>query len=281
MDKTIQLVNGLEMPRLGFGTWKLQEGPEAKDSVAHALQVGYTHIDTAQIYGNEVSVGQVIKESSLDRGDIFLTTKVWNTNTTYQEAADTIDLSLEKLQTDYLDLLLIHWPNPKPVRENDGWIQRNAEVWRAMEDAYQAGKVKAIGVSNFQIHHLEELFKTAKIKPMVNQIVLAPGMTQDNLVNYCRDHNIVLEAYSPLGHGGIFDNQVILALSDKYGKTPAHLALAWSLQKGFVPLPKSKTPDNITANLDIFDIELAPEDMGVLDNLQGIIEMSDPDKTDF
>lgn len=281
MEKLVSLANGKEMPRLGFGTWKLKDGPEAKDSVAHALKVGYRHVDTAQIYGNEVSVGQAIAESDLKREDIFLTTKVWNTRTTFEEAAASIEESLEKLQTHYVDLLLIHWPNPEPVRANDGWKTRNAEVWKAMEAAYKSGKAKAIGVSNFQIHHLQALLETAEITPMVNQIVLAPGLDQAELVAFCQDHDIVPEAYSPLGHGGIFDNEDIKALADKYGKTPAQVALRWSLQKGFVPLPKSKTPANIESNLDIFDFELADEDMIILDTVQGIIEMSDPDKTTF
>lgn len=180
MMEDYTLSNGLKIPKIGFGTWQIPEGDEAYNSVAYALEVGYRHVDTAQIYGNEVSVGRAIADSGLSREDIFLTTKVWNDKHSYDLAKESIDESLKKLGTDYLDLLLIHWPNPKALRENDAWKAGNAGAWKAMEEAYKEGKVKAIGVSNFMIHHLEALFETAEIKPHVNQVPLAPGCPQED-----------------------------------------------------------------------------------------------------
>lgn len=279
--KSYTLHNGIKIPVIGFGTWKLTEGDEAYEAVSVALSAGYTHIDTAQIYGNEASVGRAMKDSNLNRADIFLTTKIWNTEHTYEQAMASFETSLEKLQTDYVDLLLIHWPNPIGVREDNGYVQRNKEIWRAMEELYRTKKVRAIGVSNFRQHHLEDLLESAKIQPMVNQIKLAPGLTENELVAYCHNHNILLEAYSPLGHGSIFDHQEMLAIAEKYQTGPAQIALAWSLAKGFLPLPKSATKNNIIHNLQALDITLSKEDVARLDNMQGIAETSDPDQTDF
>lgn len=275
------LSNGVTIPKIGFGTWQILEGEEAYNSVTHALKVGYTHVDTAQIYGNEVSVGKAIADSGIARKDIFLTTKVWNDKHDYELAKASIEESLERLGTDYVDLLLIHWPNPKALRENDAWKAGNAGAWKAMEEAYKAGKVRAIGVSNFMIHHLEALFETAEIKPHVNQVLLAPGCPQEELAAFCRQHDILLEAYSPLGTGSIFQNEVVKAIADKYGKSVAQVALAWSLQKGFLPLPKSVTPKNIEANLGIFGFVLSDEDVATLDNVEGVSQQKDPDQANF
>lgn len=275
------LSNGVKIPNIGFGTWQIPEGEEAYKAVSHALKMGYTHIDTAQIYGNEVSVGRAIADSHLKREDIFLTTKVWNDKHDYELAKASIEESLEKLGVDHLDLLLIHWPNPKALRENDAWKEGNAGAWKAMEEAYKAGKVKAIGVSNFMIHHLEALFETAEIKPHVNQVLLAPGCPQEELVAFCNNHQILLEAYSPLGTGSIFNNDVVKDVAAKYHKSVAQVALRWSLDKGFLPLPKSVTPANITANLNIFDFKLEKEDIAILDGVEGVSQQSDPDKTNF
>lgn len=276
-----QLSNGVNIPKIGFGTWQIPEGEEVYKSVTHALKVGYRHVDTAQIYRNEVGVGQAIADSDLAREDIFLTTKIWNDKHDYDLAKASIEESLEKLGVDYVDLLLIHWPNPKAQREQDAWKAGNAATWKAMEEAYRAGKVRAIGVSNFMIHHLEALLETAEIKPQVNQVLLAPGCTQEDLVSFCRQHDILLEAYSPLGTGSIFDNPVVQNLAAKYGKSIAQVALRWSLQKGFLPLPKSVTPNNIEANLQIFDFELSEEDVDKLDKLDGVKSQKNPDEVDF
>lgn len=279
--ETYKLSNGVEIPKLGFGTWQLEEGEMAYNSVSKALEYGYNHIDTAQAYGNEKSVGQAIIDSGVNREDIFLTTKVWNTRGTYEEAYSSIQRSMAKLQVDYLDLLLIHWPNPKAFREDDAWKERNKEVWRAMEDFYKEGKIKAVGISNFQIHHIEELLKTAEVVPHVNQISLSPGLTQDELVKYCQDKEIQIEAYSPLGKGGAFSNETLKEMAAKYDRTVAQICLRWSLHHGFLPLPRSKTPANIKSNLNIFDFDLSPEDIERLNHLEGIVEMTDPDKGDF
>ncbi|MFV8210576.1 aldo/keto reductase [Streptococcus pluranimalium] len=277
--ETYILSNGVTIPKLGFGTWQIPDGDEAYQAVSHALKVGYTHIDTAQAYKNEASVGRAIADSGVARKDIFLTTKVWNSNHSYDLAKASIEESLQKLGVDYIDLLLIHWPNPKAFRDN--WKEANAETWRAMEEFYEAGKVRAIGVSNFMQHHLEALFETAKVKPMVNQILLAPGCPQDELVAFCRQEDILLEAYSPLGTGAIFKNELANELADKYGKSVAQIALRWSLQKEFLPLPKSVTPKNITSNLDIFDFVISDEDEDKLDTVQGVATQKDPDSVEF
>lgn len=274
------LSNNVSIPELGFGTWQAPNGDVAVSAVKKALEVGYRHIDTAQGYKNEDSVGQAIKESGIPREEIFLTTKLWNENHSYDLVLSSFEESLKKLQTDYIDLFLIHWPNPVKFRDN--WQSANAETWRAMEELYQAGKIKAIGVSNFLPHHFEELKKTATIFPMVNQIFLAPGELQKEVVSYCQEHNVLLEAYSPLGTGKIFDVPEMQELSDKYGKTIAQIAIRWSLQHGFLPLPKSVTPSRIEENLAVFDFELSDEDMQRIDQLDGVVgKATNPDTTGF
>ncbi|WP_430609625.1 aldo/keto reductase [Enterococcus sp. DIV0876] len=274
------LSNNVTIPELGFGTWQTPNGEVAVDSVKKALAAGYRHIDTAQGYKNEASVGQAIKESGIPREEIFLTTKLWNGNHSYDLVMSSFAESLEKLQTDYVDLFLIHWPNPVAFREN--WQMANAESWRAFEELYQSGKIKAIGVSNFLPHHLEELKKTATIFPMVNQIFLAPGELQPEVVQYCQEHNILLEAYSPLGTGKIFDVPEMKELAEKYDKTIAQIALRWSLQHGFLPLPKSVTPSRIEENLAVFDFELSSDDIKTIDQLDGVVgKASNPDTTGF
>ncbi|EMC28798.1 putative reductase [Streptococcus mutans ST6] len=275
------LINGVHIPKIGFGTWKLADGDEAYKSVSYALEVGYRHVDTAQYYGNEVSVGRAIADSPIKREELFITTKIWNDKYSYDEAKQSVEESLAKLKLNYLDLLLIHWPNPKALRENDAWKTRNADVWRAMEDLYQAGKVRAIGVSNFMIHHLEPLLEVATVKPMVNQVLLAPGCSQEDLVAFCRQNEMILEAYSPLGTGSIFDNQTAQDLANKYNKTVAQIALRWSLQKGFLPLPKSATPKNILSNLAIFDFDLTEDDILKLDKIENVKSQGNPDETAF
>ncbi|AVM71686.1 aldo/keto reductase [Streptococcus mutans] len=275
------LINGVHIPKIGFGTWKLADGDEAYKSVSYALEIGYRHVDTAQYYGNEVSVGRAIADSPIKREELFITTKIWNDKHSYDEAKQSVEESLAKLKLNYLDLLLIHWPNPKALRENDAWKTRNADVWRAMEDLYQTGKVRAIGVSNFMIHHLEPLLEVATVKPMVNQVLLAPGCSQEDLVAFCRQNEMILEAYSPLGTGSIFDNQTAQDLANKYNKTVAQIALRWSLQKGFLPLPKSATPKNILSNLTIFDFDLTEDDILKLDKIENVKSQGNPDETAF
>ena len=280
--KTYLLNNGVRIPVLGFGTWKAKDGEEAYQATLAALKTGYRHIDTAAIYKNEESVGRAIKDSGIPREELFITTKLWNDIHTYEEAQEAFAASMERLGLDYLDLYLIHWPNPKPLRENDAWKKRNAEVWRAMEDLYNLGKIRAIGVSNFLPHHLEALLETARMTPAVNQIRLAPGVYQTEAVNSCREHEILLEAWGPFGQGELFQNPAVQAVADKYGKIIAQVALAWSLQEGFLPLPKSVTPSRIASNLDCFDIELDAADLEVLKNVSGLAGGApNPDGMDF
>ncbi|KXT86077.1 aldo/keto reductase [Streptococcus panodentis] len=280
--KEYLLNNGVGIPVLGFGTWKAQDGEEAYQAVLAALEAGYRHIDTAAVYKNEESVGRAIKDSGIPREELFITTKLWNGNHSYEEAREAFARSMERLGLDYLDLYLIHWPNPKPLRENDAWKKRNAEVWRAMEDLYQEGLIRAIGVSNFLPHHLEALLETARLTPAVNQIRLAPGVYQTETVAFCREQDILLEAWGPFGQGELFQNPAVQTVADKYGKTIAQVALAWSLQEGFLPLPKSVRPERIKSNLDCFDVELSPEDLEVLKNIRGLAGGApNPDGMDF
>ena len=274
------LSNGVEIPCIGFGTWQTPDGDVAREAVKSAIKAGYTHIDTAQAYGNEESVGQGIKESGVAREDLFITTKLWNMSHSYELCKRDFEESLKKLGLDYVDLYLIHWPNPITFR--DHWQEANAETWKAMEELYKEGKIRAIGISNFRQHHIDELLKTAEIKPMVNQIRLCPGETQDELVEYSRSKEMILEAYSPLGTGKIFDVPEMQALAEKYGKSIAQICIRWSLQQGYLPLPKSVTASRIEENIKVFDFELEESDVKLIAGLTGCVGVSgDPDNMPF
>ena len=279
--KSYTLNNGVSIPVLGFGTWKAENGEVAYQAVLEALKAGYRHIDTAAIYKNEESVGRAIRDSGIPRQEIFVTTKLWNTIHSYDETRHAFEESMEKLGLDYLDLYLIHWPNPKPLRENDEWKTRNAEVWRAMEDLYKEGKIRAIGVSNFLPHHLDALLETARIIPAVNQVRLAPGVYQEEVVDYCREKGILLEAWGPFGQGELFDKTEVQEIADKYGKSVAQIALAWSLAEGFLPLPKSVTASRIQSNLDCFGIELSKDEREVLKTISVTSGAPRVDEMDF
>ena len=277
---TYRLTDGIDIPSVGFGTWQTPDGEVAVQSVRCALEAGYAHIDTAQAYGNEESVGKAIRLSGVPRKDLFITTKLWNANHSYDLTLRSFDESMNKLGLDYLDLFLIHWPNPLAFR--DRWEQANAESWKAMEELYEAGKIRAIGISNFRPHHMDALLKTAKITPMVNQIRLCPGDTQDETVAYCREHQMVIEAYSPLGTGRIFDVPEMQTLARKYNRSIAQICIRWSLQRGYLPLPKSVTPARIQENLHVFDFELSEDDVQLIANLKGCVGYaSDPDTRTF
>ena len=276
----MKLVNGVEIPVIGFGTWQVQNGQEAYQAVLCALQNGYTHIDTAAVYGNEESVGKAILDSGIPRERLFITTKLWNQVRGYEETIEAVETSLRKLKLDYIDLYLIHWPNPLKYR--DCWEEKNSESWRAMEDLYQMGKIKAIGVSNFLIHHLEALKKTQRIAPMVNQIKLFPGLQQEELCRYCEKEQIVLEAYSPFGTGRIFEVQELKELARKYNKTVAQICIRYAIQKNRIPLPKSVTRERILSNLKVFDFELEEADVAFLDLLPNYVgPLRDIDHIDF
>jgi diketogulonate reductase-like aldo/keto reductase len=258
------------MPWVGFGTFKIENGEIAKNSVLEALKAGYRHIDTAAIYGNEESVGQAIKESGIKREDLFITSKVWNTEQGYESTLKAFQDSLDKLGTDYLDLYLIHWPKDK-----------NIETWKEIEKLYKEKKILAIGVSNFKIHHLEELMEKTEIVPMVNQVECHPQFPQDELKVFCDKHKIQLEAWGPLMQGEIFKKQVMKNLASKYDKTIAQITLRWQYQRGVVAIPKSVTPDRIKSNGQIFDFEISDDDIKEIESLKGERIGPDPDKITF
>ncbi|WP_300675288.1 aldo/keto reductase [Soonwooa sp.] len=257
--KNFVLNNGLQIPEIGFGTWQIPDGEIVKNAVTYALEQGYRHIDTAKIYENEKGIGEAIKESDIDRKDIFLTTKVWNTSRGYQSTLDAFEKSAELLQTDYFDLYLIHWPaNAQQFSDNK---ELNAETWRALEELYKQGKVKAIGVCNFLVHHLEELKETAKIQPMINQIEYHPGYLQTDVVDYCKANNILVEAWSPIGSGRILQDETLIKIAKNYNVSVAQLCIKFCLQNDILALPKSVTPANIKANLDVDSFVISEEDM--------------------
>ena len=271
---TFTLGNGVKIPCIGFGTWQTPDGETTINAVKAALASGYRHIDAAPVYNNEKSLGIGIKESGVPRQDIFITSKLANSRRGYDQTIEGFEITIKDLQLDYLDLYLIHWPNPKNFRDN--WEKNNSESWRAMEDLHKAGKIRALGLSNFHVHHIDSLLKTAAVKPAVNQIRLCPGDTKDELVKASLDRGLHLEAYSPFGGtvGGNGSNNILKApllidLAKKYNKSAAQISLRWCLQRGFLPLPKSVNPINIAANLDVFNFELAEEDVKALSNLEG------------
>lgn len=274
------LSNGVQIPCVGFGTWKTPDGETAITAVKEALQLGYRHIDTAAAYRNEGSVGEGIRQSGIPRNEIFITTKLHNTCHGYEQTHAAFKESMEKLGLDYLDLYLIHWPNPISVR--DHWQEANAGTWRAFEELYADGKIRALGVSNFMPHHLDALLQTAKVIPMVNQVRLCPGETQPVISPICEQLHILLEAYSPLGSGEIFQVPQMQQFAEKYNKSVAQICLRWCLDKGYLPLPKSVTPSRIAENMDIFDFALDQEDIDAIANMTDCCGPSrDPDSIPF
>ena len=274
------LSNGVKIPCVGFGTFQTPNGEIAVNAVLDAIAAGYRHIDTAQGYGNEQSVGAAVKKSGVPRDEIFVTTKLANGEHGYDKTMAAFEVSMKKLDMEYLDLFLIHWPNPIAFRNN--WQEANAGTWKAFEELYRAKRIRSIGISNFRPHHMDELMKTAEIAPMVNQIRLCPGDTQDEVVDYCRARDILLQAYSPFGVGRIFDVPEMKALAEKYGKTVAQICVRWSLQRGYLPLPKSVTPSRIRENADVFGFELDDSDVRLIADLKGCVGYSnDPDHTQF
>lgn len=266
-----KLSNGVNMPSIGFGTYKLGEEQDVIDRVKLALKIGYRQIDTASFYGNEEGVGKGIAQSGVDRKDIFLVTKLWNDDHGYEETINAFNKSIKKLGVDYLDLYLIHWPN-----------KLNSETWRAFEDLYKEGKVRAIGVCNFKIGHLEELKKIAKIMPMVNQIEIHPCKTQKDIIEYCTENNIQVVAWGPIMRGKIFSLPLMLDLAEKYNKSIAQITLRWHIQNGVIPIPKSSNEERIKANIDIFDFNLSNEDMKKIDSLNSNEDVSGvPDNTTY
>lgn len=259
---TFELYNGVRVPCVGYGTYLTPDGEIAKNAVKEALKVGYRHIDTAFIYGNEKAVGEGIKESGINRDEVFVTTKHWITMRGYEKATEAIDISLKNLGLDYLDLYLIHWPCVEKVSPD--WMDINASTWKAFEDAYKSGKIRAIGVSNFQQKHYDALAERCDIKPMVNQIEFHPGYTQPETVSYSQKEGMLVQAFSPLGCGTVLGSETLAAIAQKYNKSVAQICLRFVLQSGLNVLTKSVTPARILENAQIFDFELTAEDMAVI-----------------
>lgn len=269
-----RLANDVHLPMLGFGTWKLKDGPETIEAVTSALKIGYRHIDTAAVYENEKGVGLAIRGSGIPREEIFLTTKAWNDDIRagYDGVIKACDASLELLGLDYVDLYLLHWP----IRD------KHLEAWRAMESLLQEKKVRAIGVCNYCIEDFDALLAAATVRPMINQIEFHPWLTQPDLVAYCREHAIVVEAWSPLMQGKVGEVPEIVEIAARHGKSPAQVVLRWDLQHKIVTIPKSSRPERIAENADIFDFELSLEEMGIIDSLdRGRRFGADPANFDF
>lgn len=253
----VKLHNNVEMPYFGLGVFQSNEGEEVINAVKYAVNMGYRHIDTASMYHNEKGVGEGIRQSNIKREDVFITSKVWNSDQGYDNTINAFNRSLNKLGFEYLDLYLIHWPVSGLYKE----------TWKALEYLYKQGKVKAIGVSNFLIHHLENLLTTAEILPMVNQVEFHPYLVQQDLLDFCTKNKIQFEAWAPLMRGAIHKVDLLNTLAKKYHKNPFQIVLRWDLQKGVITIPKSSNPGRIHSNAQIFDFEISEEDMSEIDRL--------------
>ena len=267
---SFELRNGVQMPYLGLGTYQSDNDQEVVNAIKSAIKIGYRHIDTAAVYKNEEGVGEGIRESGIDRSELFLVSKVWNDDQGYDETLKAFDESLARLGVDYLDLYLIHWPVSGKYKE----------TWKALEYLYAQKKIKAIGVSNFLQHHLEDLLKDCEVVPMVNQMEFHPYLVQQELIDYCNVNGIQYESWSPFMQGKVFELDICDDLAKKYNKSVAQIILRWNLQKGVVAIPKSVHENRIVSNADIFDFELTDEDIAFLDGLE-IGERTGPDPDNF
>jgi diketogulonate reductase-like aldo/keto reductase len=273
------LSNGYKIPCVGFGTWKLDESDSTVDTIKTAIDCGYRHIDTAYSYYNEKSVGKAIRSCSLKREDLFVTTKLGNGSHGYEKTLKEFEISMNNLDIDYVDLYLIHWPRPLSIR--DSWREHNEGSWKAFEELYKAGKIKAIGVSNFLDTHLDAILETATIAPMVNQLELHPRYVQTDVVQYCKDRRMIVEAWSPLIKGD-FSHPVLVEIASKYNKSVAQILLGWSIQQGFLPLPKSSNKERMIENSNIFDFKLSDEDLEAMKVLETLGRTgAHPDTAEF
>lgn len=272
INGSFTLSNGVEMPYLGLGVFKVQDGKQVLESVQYALEAGYRHIDTAAIYQNERGVGKAIRNSGIPREKIFLTSKVWNSDQGYESTLQAYDLSLKKLETDYLDLYLIHWP----VRG------KYKETWRALEKIYSEGRVKAIGVSNFLKHHLQDLLPEVNVVPMVDQVEFHPYLLQKELFEFCLEHQIQYEAWSPIMRGKVVELEILKKMAKKYQRTEVQITLRWDLQKGVITIPKSIQKERIISNAQLFDFEISFDDMKQIDGMDCTVRYgADPDNFNF
>jgi diketogulonate reductase-like aldo/keto reductase len=267
---------GLGIPCIGFGTWQTSDG-QTVDSVKNAIEIGYRHIDTAAVYENEKGVGQGIRESGIDRKELFITSKLWNTHRGYEPALKAFETSLKNLELDYIDLYLIHWPSNKA---NGSTV--NSYTWRAFEKLYKEGLIKSIGVSNFLEHHLRSLLFNAEIVPAVNQIEFHPGQMQSEVVSFCKSNDILVAAWSPLGTGRMLNDHTLIGIAAKYRKSVAQICIRWILQNDILPIPKSVTPARIRENIDVFDFEISDADIQIINAIPFFGGSGfDPDTVDF
>ena len=255
----IKLSNEVEIPCMGYGTWRTPAGDDTVTAVKSAIECGFRHIDTAQLYGNEESVGEGIRAAGIDRREIFLTTKLKNSDQGYDATLKAFESSLKRLGVEYVDLYLIHWP--VPVMFKDNWQEISRQTWKAMERLYEEKLIRAIGLSNFLPHHIENITASANVAPVVDQLEIHPCFTQRQTVKYCQDHKIQVQAWSPLGHGTILQNETLAAIAASHKKTPAQTALRWELQQNIIPISKSMKPSRMKENADVFDFTLSPEEM--------------------
>lgn len=262
--RNLILNNGNKIPMVGFGTYKSND-QKGMDSVISAISNGYSLIDTAAIYGNEEAVGRGIKASGVLREDIFITTKLWRESLGYKSTKIEFEKSLNRLNLDYIDLYLIHWP--ANAKNYNNWQQTNADTWRAMEELQAEGKIRSIGVSNFFQEHLETLFQTANVIPSINQIEFHPGYWQQELVEFCKRQNIAVESWSPLARGKVFENEVLKAIANKYNRSVAQVCLRWIIQHDVIVIPKSSSPKRIKENINLFDFELTTAEMELINKL--------------
>ena len=252
------LNNGVEIPAIAFGTYKAADGKSA-DVIRAAIEAGYRYFDTASFYGTETYLAQADRESGISRDEIFIASKLWKTEMGYENVKYAFERSLDKLNTDYLDLYLIHWPLPDP--EYKDWKQLDKETWRAMEELYQAGKVRAIGLSNFLPHHIDNILEDCTVRPAVDQIEYHPGYSQEAAVQYCKERNILVQAWSPIGRQRVLEEPLVLELAGKYAVSPAQICLKFAVQRGIIPLPKSSSVERMKENLDLYSFEMEREDI--------------------
>ena len=274
-DKKLVLNNGVEIPQFGLGTWFIDDDKVA-DAVKAAAEIGYRHFDTAQAYGNERGVGEGIRTCGIPREELFVVSKVAAEHKTYEEAKAGIDETLNKMGLDYLDMMIIHSPQPwvEVNQSEDRYVEGNREAWKALEKAYKEGKLKAIGVSNFQIEDIQSLLETAEVKPMVNQILCHISNTPMELIDYCQKNDIVVEAYSPIAHGEILSQPEIKEIADKYGVSVPQLCIRYTIQLGLITLPKTGNPEHMKTNAEV-DFEISDEDMEALKNFKKIESYGD------